>query len=96
MPRWLKKPALEQTTSEHLTRAFRKFSRELRRAGAGKRPDPREAEFLQQQARDLRQLAADESLESDLRAAVEEVAAMADWLREPESSPAPIVDAGGA
>jgi hypothetical protein len=78
-----RKPAIEMTTSEHLVKALTRFRDELRRAGAGKAPDPNELRALRELAEDLHRLASDTSLDPALRNAFTAAARTADRLIAP-------------
>lgn len=89
-----RKPAMEMTTSEHLVRALLKFQDELRRAGAGKAPEPDERVVLGELHAKLHDLSAQAALDADLQATLRDTAATLAWLLEPREKR--ILDIGGA
>jgi uncharacterized protein YgbK (DUF1537 family) len=90
-----RRPASELSTSEHLTAALKQLRVQLRRAAVGQPPTPDELALLATMADQMRSLAGTEGLDQSLRAELEGVAQVADWLREPPEPPGPIVDLGG-
>ena len=88
------KPAMEMTTSEHLVRALVKFQDELRRAGAGKAPEPEELVVLGELHAKLHELSYQAALDADLQAALTDTAATLAWLLEPREKRVLEVTAG--
>lgn len=67
--------AMEKTTSEHLVGALRTFQEELRRAGAGKAPEPQEQVVLGELHAKLLELSSRPALSTDLQDALRDTAA---------------------
>lgn len=74
---------MDMTSSEHLIRALLRFKAELRRAGAGKAPNPDERVVLRELHAKLHDLSRQPALDADLQAALRDTSATLAWLLEP-------------
>ncbi len=78
-----RKPGMEMTTSEHLVGALRTFQDELRRAGAGRAPEPDEQAVLGELHAKLQALSYEAARSPDLQDALRDTAATLAWVLEP-------------